>query len=382
MPNLKLLVLEDQDDYIESNYRSPVRDYDRRGVCTVELDVVKTKPEALSRLKQSRYDGAILDLRLTADADEAEGNAVAKEIHSHYLMPVAIVTAFNGELAPELRTLTEKPSTLFRYFNKGGDGNVVFEFFLRVDRTQVLQIFQPGGQFNRVLSTVFWDHLGPMVERLDQGMAGDEVRRRILRHTVFHVLAILQRDGNCENWDPYLNEEMYIVPAVGTRVGTGDLLASPAAGGGLGDHFFLVTPACDVDKITRALTPPAAGASPRAAKPPLFYQIVRIIPLTAASLIDRPLLKEIANKTNTRYHLLPPSATYPGGIIDFWQLHNLPAARLAEYHRIGQVTDPFTKDIVARIGAWISRQGSPDFQEPVMEQAWAKINPPPLLGKV
>src|SRR4051812_1693131 len=32
MPDLKLLVLEDQDDYIESNYQAPVRDYMRRGV--------------------------------------------------------------------------------------------------------------------------------------------------------------------------------------------------------------------------------------------------------------------------------------------------------------------------------------------------------------
>lgn len=376
MPDLKLLVLEDQDDYIESNYQAPVRDYGRRGVANVVLDVVKTKADAFAQLARSRYDGAILDLRLTGGAGEPEGNAVAREIHSQYLMPVAIVTAFENELAPELRTLTEKPSTLFRCFNKGGDGNVVFDFFFRVDRTQVLRVFQPGGQFNKILATVFWDHLGPMVERLDHGMPSDEVRRRILRHTVYHVLAILQRDGNCENWDPYLSEEMYIVPAVGSKASTGDILAAPAAGGGHGDHYFLVTPACDIDKITRALAPQAPGALPRPPKPPLFYQIVRIVPLTAASLIDKQLMKEIGSKTSTRYHLLPPSATYPGGVIDFWQLQTVPAANLGEYKRVGQVTDPFTKDIVARLGAWISRQGSPDFQEPVVEHAWVKISPP------
>lgn len=49
------------------------------------------------------------------------------------------------------------------------------------------------------------------------------------------------------------------------------------------------------------------------------------------------MLKEIANKTNTRYHLLPPSAIYPGGIVDFWQMNNLTVAQLAEYQRVGQV---------------------------------------------
>ncbi|HWB58070.1 MAG TPA: hypothetical protein VG733_01195, partial [Chthoniobacteraceae bacterium] len=147
---LKLLVLEDKADYIESNYRSPVRDYLRRGTHDIELEVVQTKDAALAKLRESRFDGAILDLRLTGDMNEAEGNIVAKTIHAKYLMPVAIVTAFHNELDAGLRALTERPSTLFRLFNKGGDGNTVFEFFLRVDKTEVLRVFQPGGEFNAI----------------------------------------------------------------------------------------------------------------------------------------------------------------------------------------------------------------------------------------
>jgi len=121
-----------------------------------------------------------------------------------------------------------------------------------------------------------------------------------------------------------------------------------------------VTPACDIGKIART------GG---------YFQFLAIVPFTG-SAIDRNTLDSIAKKTNTRYHLLPPSATYRGGIIDFWQVQNIQATGLANYKRVGQVTDPFTKDIVARLGAWISRQGSPEFQESVSEQAWAKIRPP------
>jgi len=362
--NLRLLVLEDKDDYIESNYRSPARDYLRRGTHRLDLEVVKTKAEALVKLKEARFDGAILDLRLTGNANEAEGNDVARTIHSSYFMPVAIVTAFHDELAPELKTLSDKPSTLFRLFNKGGDGNTVFEFFFRVDRAGVLKIFQPGGEFNEILSNVFWEHLGSVVDRLADQPPSPEVRRRILRHAIYHVLAVLQRDGKCENWDPYLNEEVYIVPPVGLRVSTGEIMAGPVTGGGYGDHFFLVTPACDIGKISK-------GGG--------YFQFVAIIPFTGAT-VDRNALDAIAKKTHTRYHLLPPSATYPGGIIDFWQLHNVQAGELPNYKRVGQVTDPFTKDIVARLGAWISRQGSPEFQEPVADQAWAKIRPPTQAG--
>ncbi|HWA09477.1 MAG TPA: hypothetical protein VG838_08520 [Opitutaceae bacterium] len=357
---LKLLVLEDKADYIESNYRSPVRDYLRRGTHDIELEVVQTKDAALAKLRESRFDGAILDLRLTGDMNEAEGNIVAKTIHAKYLMPVAIVTAFHNELDAGLRALTERPSTLFRLFNKGGDGNTVFEFFLRVDKTEVLRVFQPGGEFNAILTSVFWDHLGPIVDRVADQDPSDDGRRRILRHAIYHVLAFLQRDGEAKNWDPYLNEEVYIVPPVGANACTGEIIAAPIAGGGHGGHFLLVTPSCDIGKIS------AVGG---------YFQLVAITPFAGAA-ITRDTLNSIAKKTNTRYHLLPPSATYAGGIVDFWQLQNIPSATLATYNRVGQVTDPFTKDIVARLGAWISRQGSPEFQESVADQAWAKIHPP------
>lgn len=360
---LKFLVLEDKADYVENNYKAPARDFGRRGTHNIELDIVTTKAEALGRLAGARYDGAILDLRLTGDLNEAEGNFVAKTIHARYLMPVAIVTAFDNELAADLRVLTEKPSTLFRLFNKGGDGRDVFDFFLRVDKTEVLHVFQPGGEFNAILSNVFWEHLGPVLSLVADTatIPSVEGRRRVLRHVIYHVLAVLQRDGNLENWDPYLNEEVYIVPPVGARVCTGEIMAAPHPGGGTDNHFFLVTPACDIGKATKQ------GG---------FVQIVAIVPFPEASGIDRSVLGTIAKKTNTRYHLLPPSATYPGGIIDFWQLRSLPAAELPHFKRIGQVTDPFTKDIVARLGAWISRQGAPEFQEAVADQAWAKMPKP------
>lgn len=355
--NLKLLVLEDKDDYIEANYSAPARDYLRRGSHSIELDVVKTKNDALTRLSSSRYDGAILDLRLTGDLNEAEGNVVAKTIHTSYLMPVAIVTAFHDELAAELRSLTEKPGTLFRLFNKGGDGSLVFDFFFKVDRAGVLQVFQPGGEFNKILSTAFWDHLGPVVEKVADQVPTSEGRRRILRHAIYHVLAFLQRDANCENWDPYLNDEVYIVPPVGSRVCTGEILSGAPLGDGASKHYFLVTPACDIGKSSKD------GG---------FFQMVAIIPFADFVGLDRNSLSAIAKKSNTRYHLLPPAAAYPGGIIDFWQLHNVPAAKLAEFSRVGQVTDPFTKDIVARLGAWISRQGSPDLQEDIVKQILQK----------
>jgi hypothetical protein len=358
---LKLLVLEDRDDYVDNNYHAPVRDYLRRGSHNITLEVVKTKEAALAKLRDSRFDGAILDLRLTGNADEAEGNEVAKTIHANYFMPVAIVTAFHDELAPELRILSDKPSTLFRLFDKSGDGKTVFEFFFRVDQAEVLKIFHPGGEFNSILTKVFWEHLGSLVEQFTEEAPSPEMRRRVLRHTIYHVLAILQRTHSAENWDPYLNTEVYIVPPVGLTISTGEILADPSGG-----HFFLATPACDVEKIQ------AKGG---------YFHLIPILPFEVceAQGINRSALDSIVKKTNHRYHLLPPSTAYPGGALDFWQLQSIPAQAMRNYTRIGQVTDPFTKDIVGRLGAWISRQGSPVFQEPVVDQSWSRIHPAPLI---
>jgi DNA-binding response OmpR family regulator len=85
---MRILLVEDTDSDIEACL-STVHRYNKQKEYEIVCVVKKSKDEALSALDSS-FDGAIIDLKLSAGSDSTEGNDVISDIHSKWRIPIII----------------------------------------------------------------------------------------------------------------------------------------------------------------------------------------------------------------------------------------------------------------------------------------------------
>jgi len=354
----KYLVLENDQEFVDGTYKPHQRDA-RSSASAFDLVFVKTVDEARSALATERFNGAILDLRLS-NTDKAEGNEVANQIHRDYFMPIAIVTGFKDELEPKMRQMAEGGSAFVRIFNKNDMISLVFEFLYKVEQSGVLQIVGPGGEMNQMLSDIFWKHLGPFLAQWEGQTLSPTDRKRILRHAVAHMLGALQ-SHEPGTWDNYLPGEVYIWPPICANEMTGDIYVEVHNGQETGKFFLLATPSCDLASKTL---------------PGAVRHLVRILPFS--TFPNEGKAANIVAKKEYRYHMLPPAAVFPGGVADFASITTINASELDQrFLRKGSIVEPYWREIVARLGAWLARQGTPEFDRPPLMESIKKQWPPP-----
>lgn len=345
----KYLVLENDQEFVDGTYRPYQRD-NSSGESAFELVFVKTVDEANQALAFGRFNGAILDLRLS-DSEEAEGNEVASKIHRDYFMPIAVVTGFQDELASEMRQLAEGGTSFVRLFNKNEMIGAVFDFLFKVEQSGVLQIVGPGGEMNQLLSEIFWKHLGPVIKQWEGQTLSPMDRKRLLRHAVAHMVGALQSHAP-GTWDTYLPSEVYFWPPICQNEMTGDIYVQLETGQETRNFVLLVTPACDLASKDR---------------PGAVRHFVRILPFS--SFPNEGKAAGLVAKKELRYHVLPPSASFDGGVADFASISCIPAADAnSQYARKGSIIEPFWREIVTRLGVWLSRQGTPEIERELLMQ--------------
>jgi hypothetical protein len=354
------LVLEDNQEFVEQNYKTAERD-SSTGDAPFSLVYVSTVADAKTKLATNRFYGAILDLRLSNDP-EAQGNEVAKSIHSDHFIPIAIVTGVPDELDDGIRALTGENS-LIKVFNKSGLIGLVFEFLFKIEHSGLLQIVGPGGEVNRMLSDIFWKHLGPVLaQRAEQPMSPLD-RKRVLRHAVAHMMGALQ-SNEPGTWDKYLPAEVYIWPAICPNEMTGDILVEVNNGQETDAFWLLVTPSCDLASKS------VSGA---------LRHFIRIFPFSGYA--NEGKIGNLIGKKEHRFHVLPPAPGFNGGVVDFATIRTVFAADVdASFKRKGSLIEPYWREIINRLGAWLARQGTPEFDKNLLmasiRQQWPVVTNP------
>lgn len=343
------LVLENDQQFVNNSYRATERDF-ATSATPFELVYVTTVEEAQQKLATGRFKGAILDLRLSNDA-AAEGNEVAIQIHRDYFMPIAVVSGFVDEVDERIRELADSGSAFVRLFNKNERIRLVFEFLLGVEDSGILDIVGPGGEMNQMLSDIFWKHLGPVLQQWRAQPLNAVDRKRILRHAVAHMLCALQTHEP-GTWDRYQPAEVYIWPPICPNEMTGDIYVKRAEHGETNDFFLLVTPACDLANRTQ---------------PGAVRHFLRILPFS--SFTNENKMVNLVAKKEHRYHVLPPTNAFRGGVVDFASISVLTANTVeSDYLRKGSVVESYWRELVNRLGSWLARQGTPEFDRaPLME---------------
>lgn len=137
---------------------------------------------------------------------------------------------------------------------------------------------------------------------------------------------------------------------------TGDVIRSPA-----GDWFVLLTPTCDL----------VAHDGQRRAE---YVVVASCLPLTetdeykAWQTAGRPethtrLDRLIANNRlgqRDRYYFLPAAWGMPDLLVDLQRISSFKYGELSEFTHVATLDDPYSQSIIAQLGRYNGRVGTPD----------------------
>lgn len=341
---MRILLVEDTDSDIEACL-STVHRYNKQKEYEIVCVVKKSKDEALSALDSS-FDGAIIDLKLSAGSDSTEGNDVISDIHSKWRIPIIILTGTPENASAECSYLGS--------FKKGEIAySEIFDKFFEIYKTGLTKIMGGRGVVEDAMQKIFWGHLLPHLDTWKKYSSnGKETETSILRHVLNHLLEFL---GNDEN--PSYPEEMYIFPPIQKGFKTGSIVKHKSGNG----YCIVLNPACDLVlrksgqmKIDRLLLIEIDNESKG------YGHILEKQKDDGEK--TQTLNKFFSNKFCPYYHWLPATTFFPGGFINFRNLSTMSMKQFSQDFDppYTQISRHFVKDILARFSSYYSRQGQPD----------------------
>lgn len=345
MSKFRLLIVEDNERDL-SVCRDTVARY--KAEKNREVELVECKNIEEFRLKHDNsIDGAIIDLRLGNKGDE--GNSVIREIDElHFRIPVAVLTG-----TPDA---ADADFTYIGVFKKGEQGSGYDELldrFWLIHDTGLTRIMGGRGIIEDTLSKVFRLNLMPQHKKWTEYGRIDSSRteKALLRHTLNHLLQLLDDDARC------FPEEMYLSPPLTDMIHTGSIVKHNECR----QQFVVMSPACDL--VIR-------GGSFKTER----ILLVEIDPLVKVTEIatkhctddtdkEQKLRTVLGNNYSAYHHWLPETDFFEGGFINFRKVSSIKKTDFdRQYGKPTlQISPSFIKDVISRFSNYYSRQGQPDI---------------------
>ena len=192
MSKLRLLIVEDDEQDLVACRDSVERYLDEKNR-HIELVECKTLDEALELLDNS-FDGAIIDLKLSAGGNE--GNQVIKKIEeSFFRIPIAIFTADPGNSDS---TLNQKIMLLDVFQKRKTQYIELLDQFWDIYDTGLTHIMGGRGLIERRLNEVFLKILRSQIQTwISYGKEDSErTEKALLRYTLNHLFQLLEEDDD------------------------------------------------------------------------------------------------------------------------------------------------------------------------------------------
>lgn len=355
MSEMNLILVEDQEQDRET-CRNAVIDFEEDNDCTIKLQEFNNVSEALSALRKSYYDGAIIDMKL---ADQGgEGNQVIELIRDSFRrIPVVIMTG-----TPDVAETDGFPLVKL-----GKKGEVQYKDIINelwnIYNTGLTRILGGKGEIEKNLNRIFIENLLPHRHKWIEYGLEDSTRteKALLRHALNHLSQILDDDVN-----KCYPEELYIYPTVSDRINTGVIVKSKTTD----DYYIVMNPACDLAERDNGgcNTDRALLAKIDSVDTFLNDELSRrkIRKPDLAELTEkqkRDVIKETRKHKKLYYHWLPETGYFSGGFINFRKIATHTEEEFTENFEtpLCQISSPFLKDIVSRFSSYYARQGQPDI---------------------
>lgn len=360
MTDIQLLLVEDnkQDQDVCNN---AINDFNDDKNARISLQICETLDEAKVKLKESHFDGIIIDMKLSiGEADE--GNQLIKQIKDDFnRIPIVIMTGTPNVVEQEGFRLVD--------ICKKGDVSYfdIINKFWKIYHTGLTKIMGGKGEIEKILTAIFTNNLLPaLIENLSADNKDEfgnswikhgindsnKTEKALLRYTMNHLIQYLDN-----NIDQYYPEEMYIYPPVNNRIDTGCIVKKKDSE----QYYIVMNPACDLAERSNG------GCNTDRACLVEIQIIKDIFPNFNWDSLSKTEKKELEklrkNKKSLYYHYLPETYCYEGGAINFRRIHTYSETEMQENFAAPfiQISAPFLKDIISRFSSYYGRQGQPDI---------------------
>lgn len=360
---MNLIIVENDNDQVTS-YLDAITLLNAEGEGVIISPViVNTLQEALGAIERESFDAAVVDLRLSGNQSEAEGNEVIRKIVNLKRFPVFVYSSFIGDIDPEI-----EESIFFRKFERTSDTFQDIVFKLReIYKTGVTNVLGRGGVIEGHLTKIFWQHIAESFEDLCQkGVTEEQLLRYITGH-LHEYLELGEVDGDFKK---YLPEEVYIKPSIKPHFFTGSIIKEKTTD----KKYIILTPACDIANgkakyilfasISDLTEDPVRSIKTKANDeiPGDLNEAQREKRENDKEDAKDNLEKIIRNRYSDRYYFLPQSRNFNGGLINFQDLESAKSGGMSDrFDIIAAISSQFLKDIVARFSFYYSRQGAPEI---------------------
>ena len=359
MSKLKLLIVEDNEQDL-ALCRGKVDIYNDDNQGKIELVECKNVGDAFSKLDNS-FDGAIIDLKLGYDGDE--GNEVIGKIDElQFRIPVIILTG-----TPDSADMNLPVIGIFKKGNTDAGYDNLLDIFWDIYNTGLTRIMGGRGMIEQALLKVFHQILSKQkdiwIEYGKTDSSGTE--KALLRHTLNHLLHILDHKGDDDDEVDRFPEEVYllapspdeaITDTKSELIRTGSIVKEKDSN----RWFVVLTPACDLvvrtngnrntDRILIVEVDPGT----------ILFQWFQDKNLSKSQKND--LNRAYENNKSTYYHWLPRINSFEGGFLNFRKLDTVEIKQFQKRFPTNpeiHISPPFVKDIVARFSSYYARQGQP-----------------------
>ncbi|MDO8909957.1 MAG: hypothetical protein Q7W55_15840 [Pseudohongiella sp.] len=387
MANYRLLIVEDDPSEI-STWKMQIPRYAANHNTEFEADFADSISNAEYLIKSRRYDAAIVDIRLkgidgTRDAG-ADGNRVRELLTNSEVLIVAHITGEPGAIENN----SFATSGIIKVFEKGQvtDTKPLHEEILdwiSSHKVMIDAIRKSKKIIKEKMASLFFSSIWPRW-RIWSSVTGsdDFIEASLARHISSHLYAELL--GNTSG--KVHPEEWYFMPPNSARFRAGDICKK-------GDSYLvLISPRCDLERPNVGDTLIFANLqdistiwveelSKTTSRIDECKRIIRELENDAARVQaeNQKILRAEASfrkrfyghsDGNFRLHFIPPIALAENNIvgpfyIDFSDIHQVkyghPDADSLLASRVAQISPEFLPALVQRLGAYISRIGSPDY---------------------
>jgi CheY-like chemotaxis protein len=387
MTNIRILIVEDDDAQLETWSRQLLR-FNARNKTDFTIDKAKTLSEAASLIAARKYDAAVIDIRLKRDGGVKDATHDGNEVRRQLLdTELAVIAHVTGE--PNASDMTEE-ARIVKMFVKGGDDDqehpIQYEILTWIEeQTPMIEAIRGSKDLIKSrLAQVFCRSIWPRWENWALEDAEGFLSLSLARHLSSHLHSDLLY-GSEGKVHP---EEWYFLPPTRPEFQTGDITSDGES------QFVLVSPRCDLERLNEGDTLLFAKmqdvskdwASDLKALNERATDVNQQISVAYESGNDEKaekLRKKLAadestfrqkysghSRNKSSFHFLPKINNSDGKglgpfFVDF--SHIMPVVYNSEkYHelkssRIASLSPVFLPSLVQRLGAYISRIGSPDY---------------------
>jgi CheY-like chemotaxis protein len=366
MSDFQILIVED-DEKTRESWERDIRGFNRESENGVRFcaTFAATKTEALRLLERTRFDCAVVDLRLPeGNGDPGTGQPLGNDVLDVLLdkagIPAVVYSGFDGEASEAVKT-----SNIKVLLKEGG----VPEKILRDFAAQAGLMTAMESTRRRVAeetARIFNQSIWRRWERRWAAESNPEhIAQVIARQTTSHIADALSQSAEYHH-----PEEFYVVPALyPERLDTGDLLVWG------GNVLVVLTPRCNLaNKPPDHITLAVCGELEK------WGQWKESLLNGSAKDKDRAA-KEIRLHATQGHgiasHFLPPLDDRGPWIADFQEIRTVPSAAVTELlpARFASIAPHFVPNLVQRYSAYLGRIGQPDIDSGLLMQL-CKSNTP------